>query len=36
VSGLNPFRSGMEMALLGGAAAVVTFLVGQVVGIATA
>jgi VIT1/CCC1 family predicted Fe2+/Mn2+ transporter len=34
VSGLNPYRSGAEMALLGAAAAVVTFLVGQFVGLA--
>jgi VIT1/CCC1 family predicted Fe2+/Mn2+ transporter len=29
VSGLNPYRSGLEMAFLGSAAAAVTFLVGQ-------
>ncbi|HUR61588.1 MAG TPA: VIT1/CCC1 transporter family protein [Candidatus Thermoplasmatota archaeon] len=36
VSGLNPYRSGLEMALLGAAAAIVTFLVGQFVGLSTA
>ncbi|MEA3203422.1 MAG: vacuolar iron transporter family protein [Thermoplasmata archaeon] len=34
VSGLNPYRSGAEMALLGAAAAIITFLVGQFVGLA--
>jgi VIT1/CCC1 family predicted Fe2+/Mn2+ transporter len=36
VSGLNPYRSGAEMALLGTAAALITFFVGQFVGITTA
>lgn len=36
VSGLSPVRSGFEMVVLGGSAAVVTYLVGQAVGIAAA